>query len=175
MSFGQELSHIVEQQIDKALRQKSGLGESAGGGIGSSGNDDGKIALLEANLQRLAEQVATYMSKQKETKRNVVDYGLEVLALHGMRVAITGGKAIFVDQDEPFHAPFMYFELSRGGVEREIRYIYLSNEGKMIESTTDPSNMAESYLPLAMVDIWSNSSLSSCCPGQSNHGTPAPI
>ena len=63
MSFGQELSHIVEQQIDKALRQKSGLGESAGGGIGSSGNDDGKIALLEANLQRLAEQVATYMSK----------------------------------------------------------------------------------------------------------------
>ena len=24
MSFGQELSHIVEQQIDKALRQKAG-------------------------------------------------------------------------------------------------------------------------------------------------------
>ena len=115
MSFGQELSHIVEQQIDKALRQKSGLSESVGGGIGAGGSDGGKIALLEANIQRLAEQVATYMSKQKETKRNVVDYGLEVLALHGMRIAITGGKAIFVDQDEPLHTSYMYFELSRGG------------------------------------------------------------
>lgn len=157
MSFGQELSHIVEQQIDKALRQKSGLSESVGGGIGAGGSDGGKIALLEANIQRLAEQVATYMSKQKETKRNVVDYGLEVLALHGMRIAITGGKAIFVDQDEPLHTSYMYFELSRGGAEREIRYIYLSNEGKIIESTTDPSNIGETYLPLAMVDVWSSS------------------
>lgn len=159
MSFGRELSHIVEQQIDKALRQKgTGGGESTGGGIGTGGSDSGKIALLEANLQRLAEQLATYMSKQKEIKRNVVDYGLEVLALHGMRVAITGGKAIFVDQDEPLHTSYMYFELSRGGVEREIRYLYLSNEGKVVESTTDPSNIGETYLPLAMVDIWSSSS-----------------
>lgn len=155
MSFSRELSHLVEEQI----RQASFKGGSGDGGMNVSvGSGDGKVALLEANLQRLTEQVAKYMATQKMSQRNMVDYGLEVMALHGLKLAVTAGRAIFTESEGPRDLPFMYVELSRGGIERQIRYIYLTGEGVLLESTTDPSNMGSDYLPLAMVDVWSQAS-----------------
>ncbi len=155
MPFGRELSHLVAEQINKAVSKNDSGGSSDG--ISRSTPDEGRFALLEANLQRLSEQFTSFLGTQKKTKRNMVDYGLEVLALHDMRVTITSGRAIFADQEEPFDAPYMYLQLSRGGATRQIRYIYLNREGVVLESTTDPTNIGEDHLPLALIDIWSNS------------------
>ena len=156
MPFGRELSHLVAEQINKAV-SKNDSGGSSDGISRSTSADEGRFALLEANLQRLSEQFTSFLGTQKKTKRNMVDYGLEVLALHDMRITITSGRAIFADQEEPFDAPYMYLQLSRGGATRQIRYIYLNREGVVLESTTDPTNIGEDHLPLALIDIWSNS------------------
>lgn len=152
MPLGKELSHLVEEQI-----KKSSVAQTVDGGTGSvsaSGSNNGdKMALIEANVQRLAEQLAQMVSTQKKSKRNQIEYGLEVHALHGMRIAVTSGQATFKELEEPLDCPFMYLELSPSLSGRQIRYIYLTQEATLVESTTDPADMEE-YIPLAMVDIW---------------------
>lgn len=154
MPFGKELSHLIEEQINKAVEYKN-TGTDSAGAASRSGVDEGRIALLEANLQRLAEQFTAFIGAQKQSKRNIVDYGLDVIALHGLRLAVTAGRAIFTGFDEPLDLPYTYLQLTAAGAERQIRYIYLDSRGVVLESTTDPTNMGADYLPLAMVDVWS--------------------
>jgi hypothetical protein len=154
MPFGKDLSHLIEEQISKAVEHKNTFTNSIG--IASrSGVDEGRIALLEANLQRLADKFTNFLSSQKNNKTSVVDYGLNVIALHGLRLAVTAGRAIFVDRDQPLELQDMYLQLSDAGSARQIRYIYLDSAGVALESTTDPTSIGTGYLPLAMVDVWS--------------------
>lgn len=156
MPFGKELSHLIEEQINRVAA--GGTSGSGGTGAGSgSGADAGRLALLEANLQRLTEQFTSFLGTQKSNKRNLVDYGLEVMALHGMRLAVTAGRASFAEQNEPLDLPFTYLQLAQAGTAREIRYIYLSSAGVVLETTTDPTNIGPGYMPLALLDVWSNS------------------
>jgi hypothetical protein len=152
MPFGKELSHLIEEQINRTIAGTSS-GGTASGAAGGSGVDAARLALIEANLQRLAQKLTDYIGAQKKSKRNIVDYGLEVIALHGMRLAITSGRATFVDLDEPLDLPYTYLQLSAAGPAREIRYIYLNSAGIIMENSSDPSNMA-GYIPLALVDVW---------------------
>lgn len=152
MPFGKELTHLIEEQINRA---SGNAADSSTGVAGGSGVDEGRIALIEANLQRLAEKFASYLGTVKKSKRNVVEYGLEVIALHGLRLAVTAGRGSFVDKDEPLDMPYTYLQLSSPGTAREIRYIYLSSEGLVFESTTDPTNIGLGYMPLALIDVWS--------------------
>ena len=151
MPFGKELSHLVEEQIKKSTIAQNA--ESTGSVSASGSNNSDKIALIEANVQRLAEQMAQIVSSQKKNKYNQIEYGLEAHVLHGMRIAITSGRAIFRRLSEPLDCPFMYLELSPSLSGRQIRYIYLTSEATLIESTTNPSDM-EDYIPLALVDVW---------------------
>lgn len=152
MPFGKDLSHLVEEQIKKSVAIQNVAGET--GSISASGSNNGdKMALVEANIQRLAEQVAQMVSTQKKSKRNQIEYGLEVHALHGMRIAVTSGQAIFKELEEPLNCSFLYLELSPSLSGRQIRYIYLTPEATLVESRTEPSDLEE-YIPLAMVDIW---------------------
>jgi hypothetical protein len=154
MPFGKDLSHLIEEQISKAVEYKNTSADSTG--IASrSGVDEGRIAQIEANLQRLAEKFSDFLGSQKKSKRNVVYYGLNVIALHDLRLAVTGGRAIFIDRDEPLDLPYTYLQLSSAGSTRQIRYVYLDSTGVVLESTTDPTNIGTGYLPLAMVDVWS--------------------
>lgn len=154
MPFGKELSHLIEEQINRAV---TGNSSAAGvGAVGGTGVDEGRIALIEANIQRLGEQFASFLSAQKSSKRDLIDYGLEVIALHDMRLAVTAGRAIFADKDAPLDLPYSYLQLSDSGSAREIRYIYLNSAGVVLESTTDPSNIGTGMMPLALVDVWSN-------------------
>ena len=155
MPFGKELSHLIEEQINRTVTGNTSPG--GGGGAGRSVSDESRIALLEANLQRLAEKFAAFISANKKNKRNIVDYGLEVIALHDMRLAVAAGRAIFIEQDEPLEVPYTYLQMS-AATTRQMRYIYLNNMGVVLESTTDPTNIGQGYIPLAVVDIWSNSS-----------------
>ncbi len=154
MPFGKELSHLIEEQIQRAAATTA-TSADAGGSAKRSGTDEGRIAQIEANLQRLAETFTAYLSTQKKSKRNLVDYGLNVIALQGMRLAVTSGRAIFIDRDEPLDLPYTFLQLSSSGSERQIRYVYLDSTGVVLESTTDPTNIGVGYIPLAMVDIWS--------------------
>ncbi|MBP2635996.1 MAG: hypothetical protein H6Q72_1903 [Firmicutes bacterium] len=154
MPFGKELSHIIEEQITRSVAQKSTATDS--GGIATrSGADEGRLAQIEANLQRLADKFAAFLTTQKNSKRSIVEYGLKVIALHELRLAITDGRAVFADSDEPLDIPYTYLQLSAAGAERQIRYIYLNNAGVVLESSTDPTNMGTEYIPLALVDVWS--------------------
>lgn len=154
MAFGKELSHIIEEQIGRAVAQKNSIADAAGIAT-RSGADEGRIAQIEANLQRMADQFAAFLKSQKNSKRDIVQYGLRVIALHDMRLAVTAGRAIFIDCDDPLDMPYTYLHLSSAGAERQIRYVYLSNIGVVVESTTDPTNMGPGYIPLALVDVWS--------------------
>jgi len=154
MPFGKELSHLIEEQINKAVEQINATGGSTGISSGS-GADNARIALLEANLQRLAEQFTSFVGSQKQSKRNSVEYGLNVIALHDLNLAVTAGRAIFAGSDEPLDMPYTYLQLAAAGAERQIRYIYVDNTGVVLESATDPTNIGADYLPLAMVDMWS--------------------
>ena len=153
MPFGKELSHLIKEQIDRSVEYKTTSMNSTG--IASrSGGDEGKIAQLETNLQKLGEKFTSYLSSQKNSKRNVVDYGLAVIALHELRLAVTAGRAIFIDLDEPVDVPYTYLQLSSAGTERQIRYVYIDSTGVVLESTTDPTNIGTCYIPLAMIDVW---------------------
>lgn len=153
MPFGKELSHLIAEQINRSVEHKTTSMNSAGSAP-RSGGDDGRIAQLEANLQRLGEKFTSYLTSQKKSKRTIVDYGLTVIALHELRLAVTAGRAIFIDRDEPLDMPYTYLQLSSAGTERQIRYIYLDSTGVVLESTTDPTNIGTGYIPLAMVDVW---------------------
>jgi predicted nucleic acid-binding Zn-ribbon protein len=153
MPFGKELSHLIEEQINRSVEHNA-TSTSSAGNASRSGGDEGRIAQLEANLQKLGEKFSGYLSSQKNRKRNVVDYGLSVIALHELRLAVTAGRAIFIDQDEPVDMPYTYLQLTSAGTERQIRYIYLDTTGVVLESTTDPTNIGTGYIPLAMVDMW---------------------
>ncbi|WP_312516254.1 hypothetical protein [Anaerospora sp.] len=154
MPFGKELSHLIEEQIQRAAATTA-TSADAGGNAKRSGTDEGRIAQIEANLQRLAETFTAYLSNQKKSKRNLVEYGLTVIALQGMRLAVTSGRAVFIDRDEPLDLPYTFLQLSSSGSERQIRYVYLDSTGVVLESTTDPTNIGVGYIPLAMVDVWS--------------------
>ncbi len=154
MPFGKELSHLIEEQIQRAA-ETAATGSDTGGNAKRSGTDEGRIAQLEANLQRLAETFTAYLGSQKKSKRNLVEYGLTVIALQGMRLAVTSGRAVFIDRDEPLDLPYTFLQLSSSGSERQIRYVYLDSTGVVLESTTDPTNIGVGYIPLAMVDVWS--------------------
>lgn len=154
MLFGKELSHLIEEQICKAVESQSVASDSTGIAT-RSGVDEGRMALVEANLQRLTDQLTAFIGAQKKSKRNIVDYGLAVLALHDLRLAVTSGRAVFADRDEPLDLPYTYLQLAAAGTERQIRYVYLDNAGVVLETSTDPSNMGEDYIPLAMIDVWS--------------------
>lgn len=154
MPFGKELSHLIEEQINKAVEQINANGGSTGISSGS-GASDARVALLEANLQRLAEQFTSFVGSQKQSKRNIVEYGLNVIALHDLNLAVTAGRAVFAGSDAPLDMPYTYLQLAAAGAERQIRYIYLNNTGIVLESATDPTNIGADYLPLAMVDMWS--------------------
>ena len=58
MPFGRELSHLVAEQINKAVSKNDSGGSSDG--ISRSTPDEGRFALLEANLQRLSEQFTSF-------------------------------------------------------------------------------------------------------------------
>jgi len=153
MPFGKELSHLVAEQISRAVERKNIFTE-AGATAARSGIDEGRIVQLEANVQRLAENFTSYLRTQKNSKRNIVDYGLNVIALQGLRLAVTSGRAIFIEKEEPLDLSYTYLQLANAGTERQIRYIYLESNGILLESSTDPTNMGKGYLPLAMVDVW---------------------
>ncbi|MDF2927891.1 MAG: hypothetical protein K0Q75_129 [Anaerospora sp.] len=154
MPFGKELSHLIEEQIQRAAATTA-KSTDAGGSAKQSGTDEGRIAQIEANLQRLAETFTAYLGSQKKSKRNLVEYGLTVMALQGMRLAVTSGRAVFIDRDEPLDLPYTFLQMSTSGSERQIRYVYLDSEGVVLESTTDPTNIGVGYIPLAMIDVWS--------------------
>ncbi len=146
MSLGKELSHLIAEQINRSVDHKT----TSIGSIGNasrSGGDEGRIAQLEANVQKLGEKFTSYLSLQKNSKRNLVDYGLTVIALHELRLAVTAGRAIFVDRDQPVDVPYTYLQLASSGAERQIRYVYLDSTGFVLESTTDPTNIGTGYIP----------------------------
>src|SRR4051812_17789453 len=116
MPFGKELSHLIAEQINRSVEHKT-TSVGSTGGASRSGSDEGRIAQLEANLQRLGEKLTSYLTSQKKSKRTVVDYGLSVIALHELRLAVTAGRAIFVDRDEPLDMPYTYLQLSSAGSE----------------------------------------------------------
>ena len=153
MPFHKELSHLIEEQIDRAVEYKTASVNSAAVSI-QSGGEEGRIAQLEANLQKLGEKFTNFISSQKNNKKTVVDYGLNVITLHGLRLAVTAGRAIFVDLDEPVEVPYTYLQLQGAGTERQIRYVYLDSTGVVLESSTDPTNIGTGYIPLAMIDVW---------------------
>jgi|GEM_PF-6017394 len=154
MPFGKELAHLIEEQINKVLGKDNNSTGLAGIASRSGGNDR-RIAMMEANLQRLSEKFANFVGSQKNSKRNIVDYGLNVIALHDLRIAVMAGRAIFVDNEEPLDLPYTYLQLANAGAERQLRYIYVNSTGVVLETTTDPTNMGKDYLPLAMIDVWS--------------------
>ncbi|WP_312516250.1 hypothetical protein [Anaerospora sp.] len=154
MPFGKELSHLIEEQIQRAS-ETAATGSEAGGNAKRSGTDESRIAQIEANLQRLSEAFTEYLSNQKKSKRNLVEYGLNVIALQGMRLAVTSGRAVFIDRDDPLDLAYTYLQLVNAGAERQIRYVYVNSSGVVLESATDPTNIGVGYIPLAMIDIWS--------------------
>ncbi len=156
MPFGKELSHMIEEQISKAVENKTYGTDSGGGIVRQAGMDEGRLAQLEANLQRLTEKFNEYLTSQKQSKRTLVEYGLNVVALEGMRLAVTSGRAVFVDQDDPVEVAYTFLQLAAAGTERQFRYIYVNSDGVVLESTTDPTNIGAGYLPLAIIDVWAN-------------------
>lgn len=153
MPFGKELSHIIQEQINRQAASNAADPTLVGGGARPSSESE-RIALLEANLQRLADKVTSFLSAQKQAKRNMVDYGLEVIALHDLRLAVTGGRAVFIGREEPLDMPYSYLQLAPPGTVRQIRYVYLSSAGVVLDSATDPTNIGPDYIPLAVVDLW---------------------
>lgn len=153
MPFGKDLSHLIEEQINRTVAGNANAADLVNTALG--GINEGRIALLEANLQRLAEKFHAFTAAQKKSKRNIVDYGLKVIALHGMRLAITAGRATFVELEAPLDLPYTFVQLTAAGDTREIRYIYLTKDGSIIESSTDPTNIGPDYISLALIDIWS--------------------
>ncbi len=157
MPFGKELSHMIEEQISKTVENKTS-GTGSGSLVRRSGVDEGRLAQLEANLQRFTEKFTEFLSNQKKGKRTLVEYGLNVVALEGMRLAVTAGRATFVDRDDPVEVAYTFLQMAAAGSERQFRYIYVNSDGVVLESTTDPTNIGTGYLPLAIIDVWANTS-----------------
>ncbi len=155
MPFGKELSHMIEEQISKTVENKTS-GTGSGSLVRRSGVDEGRLAQLEANLQRFTEKFTEFLSNQKKSKRTLVEYGLNVVALEGMRLAVTAGRAVFADRDDPVEVAYTFLQMAVASSERQFRYIYVNSDGVVLESTTDPTNIGTGYLPLAIIDVWAN-------------------
>jgi hypothetical protein len=154
MSVDQSFAHLVANQVGDG----GGQGTSGGGTAKSSNETVKRLAVLEANLQVLTDKLNSYLKAQEakinKSRGNRVDYGLKVRVLESMRLLVEAGQAIFIGQAEPVIIGNTVIEFAPPDTVRELRYVYLDEEGLVSVFTSDPTQMGKEYLPLALVDVF---------------------
>jgi hypothetical protein len=156
-TINKELPHIIQQQVQDHVAGSDPATASLGG-IQNSAEMASRLAKMETNLQAVAEKFNAFLKEQAntaaKTKGNQVNWGLKVIALHEMRLMVEMGQATFVEAKDPVNMDYSYLQIAPAGSMRELRYIYLSKDGVLIESATDPTNMGKDYVALALIDVW---------------------